>query len=186
MWQLSLLPFALQALGHHSTQLTIDAIKVNQTYCLLSISSGVTSLTMQSHKRRKSILGRISYIVWGLYYLISQKEHHFSLLLDGALYHIKAHEVFINNIHRSALTGILLRQSRPNDGIVECYILRPDDLIDSFFTQPMVEVHAITKSFSIRTSHSLQFQLDGEPLQTQCVDGEIIPNALTLQIPRYQ
>jgi diacylglycerol kinase family enzyme len=180
------IPFALQALGHHSTQVTMDAIKVNETYCLLSVSSGVSSLTMQSHKRRKSILGSFSYILWGLYHLIKLNEHNFSLLIDETLFKVKAHEVFINNIRRSSLTGILLRQSQPDDGVIECYILRPNDLIESIFTQPLVEFHAITHSFSIRTSHNLQFQLDGEPFQSQCVDGEVVPQALNLRIPLYR
>lgn len=180
------IPFALQALGNHSGTLTIDVIKTDNSYCLLSVSTGISSLTMQSHKQRKSFFGRLSYFLWGFRHLLSEKEHRFSLLLDGAFYEVKAHEVFINNIKRGSLTGLLLHQSRPDDGIVECYILRPDDLIQSIFTEPMVEVHAITTSFSIRTSHSLQFQLDGEPFESQCVDGDIVPHALTLQIPLFQ
>jgi diacylglycerol kinase (ATP) len=174
---------ALQAFDSDAKLVAIDVMKVNDVFSLLSVSSGISSLTMRSHRLGRRILGRARYFFWGLYHLISQSEHEFRLTIDGVSHTVHGHEVIVNNIVRSFILRSLINRSDPMDGRVECYVLKPEYYLASLFTHPMVESYGIHHTFSISTDRVLSFQRDGEPLPTLAVYGEVIPQGLTLRLP---
>jgi len=182
-------------LNDHRTR-QLDVLQVGDDYFVLSVSVGISSLTMvktaRSQKRR---FGRLAYILNGMQILLSSSFWPFQVLLDGQPTQIRASELIVANAGIIGVRPIRWgSQVVPDDGKVDLCYARVGSLtgiialVDGilFNRQEQVEEVACKVArniIEIRSRQRLPVQGDGEPIGYTPVKISVIPGSLSVIVP---
>jgi YegS/Rv2252/BmrU family lipid kinase len=182
-------------LGDHHIR-RLDVLRVVEGYFVLSVSVGISALTMvQTGRSEKRRLGRLAYLLNGLRILSSSSLWPFQVLVDGQPGAVRASELIAANAgilgFRSIRWG---SQVRPDDGEVNLCYAKADSLagivallggllrnrqeqIDEMACQPARE------TIEIRSRRRMPVQGDGEPIGHTPVRIEVVSGSLSLMTP---
>ncbi len=182
-------------LGQHRV-CELDAMFVNQRYCILNISIGISSrLIADTPEQQKNNWGKWAYLSSFIKSLGAFKLNRFHLTIDGKKKNIKACEVMVTN---GKIFGIKpfnwAEKIFLNDGVIDlCFIRTPDLLttlgfifamiftgrkIDNKYTH--IPVHHVLR---INSRDELAVQADGDYLGHLPVTIQVMPKAYAIITP---
>lgn len=122
---------ACRILAHTVKTRSLDALKVENRYYLLSIGTGGNARTIEQTDRKvKRRFGRLAYIYVMIKVLIGVQPHRFHLTFDGQEKHVRAADILVTNI--STLNKPLRwgRHIKPDDGEIDICIVRAKNILD--------------------------------------------------------
>ena len=103
---------ALELLFQEHRIRTIDAIQVDQSYYVLSVSAGVGARTMEDVKREeKRRFGRLADLRSAIAHALEFRSYTFSVKIDGKFTKIRASELMVAN---SSILGLKILRLDPN------------------------------------------------------------------------
>ena len=186
---------ALGLVVREAPVIDLDVIKRGSRCSLLNVSAGASSLTMTYvDDRMKRVLGIAAYGLQLLKHLLLRSPTAFSLRLDGAPVHARAHEVIVCNTgFPGTPLASLFRSSTPDDGWLECYAFKFDGLpsilalLHDLMTSTALRSAAYLKRWEFRESFHLEsdpplpVQSDGDRLGSGTMDLAINPSALRVR-----
>jgi YegS/Rv2252/BmrU family lipid kinase len=187
---------AIDLLFQEHTIRTVDALQVEQSFFILSVSAGVGSRTMEDVKRdEKRRLGKLADIWKGLSQLMDFRSFPFEVRIDGKLARFRASELMVAN---SASLGLKVLQLDPDirmdDGkmnVCRIYANNLGDYLrlavsmlrgDKQHNWNVLCVEA-TQEVEIRSRERLPVQGDGDVIGHLPVTVKILPNAVHIVAP---
>ncbi len=103
---------ALELLFQEHRIRTIDAIEVNQSYYVLSVSAGVGARTMEGVKREeKRRFGRLADLRSAIVHALEFRSYNFEVKIDGKFTKFRASELMVAN---SSILGLKILQLDPD------------------------------------------------------------------------
>ena len=103
---------ALELLFQEHRIRTIDAIQVDQSYYVLSVSAGVGARTMEDVKREeKRRFGRLADLRSAIVHALEFRSHTFEVKIDGKFTKFRASELMVAN---SSILGLKILRLDPN------------------------------------------------------------------------
>lgn len=175
---------------------SLDVLKVGSDYFILSVSVGLSAMTMaETARAEKRRLGRLAYILNGIRLLFSDSLWPFWITVDGRPTRIRASELLAANAGIIGIRPIRWgAQVKLDDGIIDLCFARIDS-IAGFFSllgglvlgcQDQVEEVACIparKKIEIRSRRRMPVQGDGEHIGFTPVQIEVVPGALKINAP---
>lgn len=175
---------------------TIDGMEVQGQHYFLSVSVGLSSLTMKDTGREeKRSFGWLAYIWTGLGKLFGHQPAHFLLTVDGQEQHWSAAEVVVAN---SGAIGMPAFQWGPgirlDDGHLDVCVVRARSLVDYVRVaasvvlgrqRPTPHIHCqqADQALTVKVGRGLPIQADGEIIGRSHVTVTLEPQAVTLIVP---
>lgn len=181
--------------GPHATA-TVDALAVGDRLFLLSVSLGLSGLTMRDterdHKRR---FGRIAYVWTGLRKLIGYQPHRFRVTIDGHPRTFHASELAIAN--SGALGDPALRWSPQvdlDDGQADVIVVRARNALDylrlatAFVLrrqrqEPGIRHFTARRRVAVHVPTHLPVQADGQFIGHPPLEIDVVPHAVDVVVP---
>jgi len=181
--------------GEHTIR-PIDTMRVGEHHYILSISIGLSSLTMQDTGREeKRALGLVAYVWTGLQKLLGFQPVGFELTLDGEPTYRRADEVAVAN---NGALGMPAFRWGPevtlDDGTLDVCFVDARNLLDylsigwhAFWGKQHQErrMHCLPaqQRVTVRADKDLPVQADGDIIGQQHVEVEIAPQSLHIIVP---
>ena len=179
----------------HKIQM-IDAMQVDQSYFVLSVSAGVGSLTMKEVEREeKRRLGKLADLRKGLAELLEFRAYQFEVKIDGTLTKFRASELMVANTSILGIKALQLDPSiRMDDGKLNVCRIYANSITDylklavSMFRGDQkrnwnmlcVEAH---EKVEIRSREKLPVQGDGDLIGHLPITVKIRPKAIQVVTP---
>lgn len=187
---------AINVLFQEHTIRTVDALQVDQSFYLLSVSAGVGSRTMEDVKRQeKRRFGKLVDLWKGIHQLMEFRSYPFEVTIDGKLSRFRASELMVAN---SASLGLKALQLDPSihmdDGKMNVCRIYANSLTDYFklaismlrgdqkHNWNIVCVEA-NQEVEIRSREKLPVQGDGDLIGRLPVVVKIVPQAVHIVAP---
>jgi YegS/Rv2252/BmrU family lipid kinase len=187
---------AIDLLFQEHTIRTVDALQVEQSFFILSVSAGVGSRTMEDVKRHeKRRLGKLADIWKGLRQLLDFRSFPFEVRIDGKPARFRASELMVAN---SASLGLKILQLDPDirmdDGKMNVCRIYANNLGDYFrlavsmlrgdkqHNWNVLCVEA-SQEVEIRSRERLPVQGDGDVIGHLPVTVKILPKAVHIVAP---
>lgn len=175
---------------------TIDAIEVNQSYYVLSVSAGVGARTMEGVKREeKRRFGRLADLRSAIVHALEFRSYRFDVKIDGKSTTFRASELMVAN---SSILGLKILRLDPNirmdDGKLNVcriyansvgeYLRLAASMIrgDQQHSWNLLCVEAL-QEVEINSREKLPVQGDGELIGTLPVTVRIHPKAVQIVTP---
>lgn len=187
---------AVELLFQEHTIRTVDALQVEQSFYLLSVSAGVGSRTMEDVKRQeKRRFGKLVDIWKGLTQLTKFRSFPFEVTIDGKPARFRASELMVAN---SASLGLKVLQLDPDirmdDGKMNVCRIYANSLSDYFKLAASMlrgeKQHRwnvlcleASKEVEIRSRERLPVQGDGDVIGHLPVTVKILPKAVHIVAP---
>jgi diacylglycerol kinase family enzyme len=181
--------------GPHRTRV-LDLLRVGEEYYVLSVSAGISALTMaETAREQKRRLGQLAYLLNAARILLSRSLWPFRISVDGQPYFVRASEVMVANIGLIGYEPLRLGdQVRPDDGRVDLCHARLESIpkLFSLFAgllsgrQDELEeltCHSASKYIEITSRRRIPVQGDGEHIGFTPLRIEIIPKSLPVIVP---
>jgi diacylglycerol kinase (ATP) len=180
--------------GFHTRR--IDGMRVKGCLSLLSVSMGITSMTMQETGREeKRHWGQFAYLWTGILQLGGRRLNRFKLEIDGKTKTVRASEVYVSN---SRMVGIkpfnLGPDVQPDDGVVSVCVMRALTVWDYLqvaiqlaFGRPRkkeIECDLARQTVKVSAGRQIPVQADGEVVGSTPVEVEVVPAAVWVVVPR--
>lgn len=174
----------------------VDALRLGERLCFLSVSVGVTAVTMrdtqQEDKRR---FGRAAYVWTGLWKLVGVQPHRFTVHVDGRAQHVEACEVLVAN--SGGVGDPAFRwgpQVRLDDGRADVCLVRGRTAWDYvavawtlLLRNPAPGRHVrflrAERSVTVEAERALAVQADGDFVGHTPVHVEVVPEAVRVVVP---
>lgn len=184
---------AVDLLFQEHTIRTIDALQVDQSFFLLSISAGVGSRTIEDVKRHeKRRFGKLVDLWKGLRQLLKFRSYPFEVRIDGRLSKFRASELMVANSASIALKAVQLDPGiRMDDGklnVCRIYANSLSDYLklaismlrgDQKHNWNVLCVEAL-QEVEIRSRERLPVQGDGDVIGHLPVTVKIFPKAVNI------
>ncbi len=187
---------AVELLFQEHTIRTVDALQVNQSFYILSVSAGVGSRTMEDVKRHeKRRFGKLVDIWKGLTQLMQFRSYPFEVRIDGKPARFRASELMVANSASVGLKAIQLDASiHMDDGKMNVCRIYANSLSDYFRLavsmlrgdkQHKWNVLCVeaTEEVEIRSRERLPVQGDGDVIGHLPVKVKILPKAVHIVTP---
>jgi YegS/Rv2252/BmrU family lipid kinase len=186
---------ACRLLSETSVTRSIDALKVDGRYYMLSIGTGLDAMTIeQTDRKDKRRFGRLAYFASVAKVLIGFQPHRFVITVDGKKKHVRAADVLVTNI--STLIKPLRWGShiKPDDGKMDICVVRAKNLIDILLVfldmvwpgpprdDRNLRFLSATESIRITAEKPMAFQGDGELLGKTPVEAAVIIGAVKILV----
>jgi len=181
--------------GAHQTH-AIDVLRAGARHCLLSVSLGLSSLTMQDTGREeKRVFGLLAYLWTGVKKLVGFQPVGFELTLDGDTFYRRAAEVTVAN---DGVLGMPAFRWGPDvaldDGRLDICFIHARNLLAYLKIgrhavwgkqrhEPRLHCLEGGKRATVRADRDLPVQADGEIIGRQSIEVEILPRALDVIVP---
>jgi len=175
--------------------LMMDTIKLEDRYCLLNVSAGLTPKVMKStQSKEKQRFGLIAYIANFLQQFLGLKRHRFFIKFDENNLTFVASEVLITNGASAVIESIKLSDNiKLNDGKLDLFIVRAKsfydliNLIISLFSKKNhrndVMKHIRFSNYCrIESSTPLPTQADGDTIGETPIEIRVFPESLKVII----
>ena len=182
-------------LGEIQTR-SLDVLKVGSDYFILSVSVGLSALTMaETAREEKRRFGRLAYIWNGLRLLLSNSLRRFDVVIDGQPARIRASELIAANIGIVGIRPIRWGdQVVPDDGVVNLCHLRIDSLLgflallgalvfDRQDEVAEVDCKPAREMIEISSRRRMPVQGDGEFIGHTPVKIQVVSRALSVIVP---
>jgi diacylglycerol kinase (ATP) len=187
---------ALELVFQEHTIRTIDALQVDQSFFILSVSAGVGSQTMEAVKRQeKRRFGKLIDLWRGLSQLLEFRSYLFEVKIDGKPARFRASELMIANSASLGLKALQLDASiRMDDGKLNVcriyantigeYLKLAISMLrgDQKHNWNVLCVEA-TKEVEIRCRKKLPVQGDGDIIGRLPVTVKMCPKAIQIVVP---
>jgi diacylglycerol kinase family enzyme len=187
---------AIDVLFQEHTIRTVDALQVDQSFFLLSVSAGVGSRTMEDVKRQeKRRFGRLVDLWKGVRQVMEFRSYPFEVTIDGKLSRFRASELMVANSASLGLKALQLDPSiRMDDGKMNVCRIYANSLADYFrlaismlrgaqkHNWNVLCVEA-TQEVEIRCREKLPVQGDGDLIGRLPVVVKIAPQAVHIVAP---
>jgi len=187
---------AIQLLFHEHNIRTVDALQVDQSFFILSVSAGVGSQTMEDVKRHeKRRFGKLVDLWKGLTQLMEFRSYPFEVTIDGKLSRFRASELLVANSASLGLKALQLDPSvRMDDGklnVCRIYANSLSDYLklaismlrgDQQHNWNVLCVEALNE-VQIRCREKLPVQGDGDVIGHLPVTVRILPKAILIVTP---
>jgi YegS/Rv2252/BmrU family lipid kinase len=187
---------ALELIFQEHTIRTVDALQVDQSFFILSVSAGVGSRTMEGVKRQeKRRFGKLVDLWKGIKQLMEFRSYLFDVKIDGKPTRFRASELMVAN---SASLGLKLLQLDPSirmdDGKLNVCRIYANTLGEYFrlaismlrgaqkYNWNVFCMEA-TKEVEIRCAEKLPVQGDGDIIGRLPVTVKIAPKAIQIVAP---
>lgn len=183
-------------IGEHTTR-TIDVMKTQDRYFLLSVSMGVSAvMTTNSSRQQKDRMGAPTYIINGIRAVISNSLWPFVVEMDGETRRYRATEINAANAGIIGIESISWGEDvRLDDGQINLCRARVENLwevltlVFGVIFRRQKQLHELNcQSFSdyveIRSRRPVPVQGDGEEYGTTPIRIEVVPSALDVIVPR--
>ena len=175
----------------------LDSIAVGQRAFLLSVSVGISAITM--HKTQaisKRRFGKLAYVWTFLSNLVGLSQHEFHLELDGKEKIVRASEIIALN---SGILGSRLFRWGPNilpdDAFLDVCFIRTRSIFGFFRIiigmllrldpeKNRIELIRVKEKVLISSPHDLIVQGDGDYIGKTPVEIRLIPAAIKIAVPR--
>ena len=175
---------------------TIDALEVDQSYFLLSVSAGVGSQTMEGVKRQeKRRFGKLVDLWKGIKQILEFRSYLFDVKIDGKRSRFRASELIVANSSSLALKALQLDPGiRMDDGKLNVCRIYANTLGEYFkLIVSMLrgdQKHnwnvlclEASREVEIRSSEKLPVQGDGDIIGRLPVTVKIVPKAIQIVAP---
>jgi YegS/Rv2252/BmrU family lipid kinase len=175
---------------------TIDALEVDQSYFLLSVSAGVGSQTMEGVKRQeKRRFGKLVDLWKGIKQILEFRSYRFDVKIDGKRSRFRASELIVANSSSLALKALQLDPGiRMDDGKLNVCRIYANTLGEYFkLIVSMLrgdQKHnwnvlclEASREVEIRSSEKLPVQGDGDIIGRLPVTVKIVPRAIQVVAP---
>ncbi len=190
---------ALSILESNSRPLLLDAIRVNQSVCVLNAGVGFSSSLIKNTEREaKRKYGFLAYFGGAARALLGLQPYMFRLVVDGKKLRFRASEV---HIAIGGLLGIQIPfegvRVLPDDGNVDIFVIKARTLGDYLEVlyyilrrkprqaRKMVYLQA-SEAIEIACERAMPFQGDGEVLGETPVSIEVMHQAVRVLLPDKQ
>lgn len=186
---------ACRLLAEASAVRNLDALKVDGRYYMLSIGTGLDSMTIeQTGRKEKRRFGRLAYAASMVKVLLGIQPHRFVLTIDGQKKHVQAADILVTNISTLIKPLRWGRHILPDDGKIDICIVRAKNLLDVMLVMwDMVwpgppredrNLRFLSAEATVRieAEKPLPVQGDGEVLGKTPVEAEIIAGAVKVFI----
>jgi YegS/Rv2252/BmrU family lipid kinase len=122
---------ACRLLAESAVTRSLDALKVEERYYILSIGTGADAMTIeQTGRKEKRRFGRLAYVASMIKVLVGIQPHRFVLEIDGKTRHVRAADVLVTNISTLIKPLRWGRHIRPDDGQIDICVVRAKNLVD--------------------------------------------------------
>jgi YegS/Rv2252/BmrU family lipid kinase len=187
---------ALSLLTGEHTVVSVDAMQVDDRFCLLSVGIGISALMMRDTEREdKRRFGPIAYLWTGFAKLCGFQPCCFTLLVDGRRRQFRASEVTIAN--SGSLGDPAFRwgpQIRMNDGRLDVCIVRARTVLGYFGViwnillrrprrDPRIRFLSGVQSITVDAQEPLPVQGDGEVIGQTPVYVQVVPGGVRVIAP---
>jgi diacylglycerol kinase (ATP) len=187
---------ALELVFQDHTIRTVDALQVDQSFFILSVSAGVGSRTMEDVKRQeKRRFGKLVDLWKGLSQLMEFRSYLFDVKIDGKPSRFRASELLVVNSASLGLKALQLDPSiRMDDGKLNvCRIYA--NTLGEYFKLAISMLRGdqkhnwnvfcmeATKQVEIRCREKLPVQGDGDIIGRLPVTVKIVPKAIQIVTP---
>jgi YegS/Rv2252/BmrU family lipid kinase len=187
---------ALELVFQEHTIRTVDALEVNQSFFLLSVSAGVGSRTMEDVKRQeKRRFGKLVDLWKGIKQLMEFRSYLFDVKIDGNPARFRASELMVANSPSLGLKALQLDPSiHMDDGKLNVcriyantlgeYLRLAISMLrgDQKHNWNVFCVEA-TREVEIRSREKLPVQGDGDIIGRLPVTVKIVPKAVQIVVP---
>ena len=187
---------ALELVFQDHTIRTVDALEVNQSFFLLSVSAGVGSRTMEDVKRQeKRRFGKLVDLWKGIKQVMEFRSYRFDVKIDGNPARFRASELMVANSASLGLKALQLDPSiRMDDGKLNVCRIYANNLGeylrlavsmlrgDQKHNWNILCMEA-TREVEIRSSEKLPVQGDGDIIGRLPVTVKIVPKAVQIVTP---
>ena len=187
---------ALELVFQDHTIHTVDALEVNQSFFLLSVSAGIGSRTMEGVKRQeKRHFGKLIDLWKGLKQVLEFRSYLFDVKIDGKTSKFRASELMVANSASLGLKALQLDPSiRMDDGklnVCRIYANTIGDYLKLVISmlrgdqKPNWNVLCVeaTKEVEIHCAEKLPVQGDGDIIGRLPVTVKIYPKAIHIVAP---
>lgn len=187
---------ALEIITGSHTLRSFDALQVQERFFFLNLSFGVSAQAMLDAERQvKRKFGVFAYVWSGLKRLVGFQPYKFELDIDGQTYRFRASEIVVAN---SAIVGLPALRIAPDvrfdDGRFNVCIVRANTLWDYLKIgwdmllghqkrNPHLRFLEAKHSVSIRVTHPVPIQADGEFIGRGSIDVSLVPQAVQIIAP---
>ena len=177
--------------------ISLDAMKVGDTYCVLNVSTGISSRSMKDTRPDNTKrFGVIAY-VWTIFgHIVGLRSDRFRLTVDGRSIALNATEILVSSgtIAEHPPFGFGPRETFA-DGCIEVYVVDARSFLEyvRLFFRTLFRMasndgrlrhYTVTRSIRIesrRGHHPVQG--DGEVFGTTPVEAIVIPDAVSVVVP---
>jgi diacylglycerol kinase family enzyme len=187
---------AIDLLFQEHTIRTVDALQVDQSFFILSVSAGVGSRTMEDVKRQeKRRFGKLVDLWKGIRQVMEFRAYPFEVKIDGKISRFRASELMVANSASLGLKALQLDPGiRMDDGKMNVCRIYANSLSDYFrlvismlrgdqkHTWNVLCVEA-TQEVEIRGRERLPVQGDGDVIGHLPVTVKILPKAIRIVAP---
>ncbi len=173
--------------------LMMDTIELEDRYCLLNVSAGLTPKVMKStQSSEKQRFGLLAYIASFFQEFLGLKRHRFFVEYDEHNMSFVASEVLITNGESAGVETLKLSDNiKLNDGQLDLFIIRAKNFYDvinlviSLFTkkrkQNDVMKHVkFSKYCRIETQTPLPTQADGDTIGETPIEIKVLPKSMKI------
>jgi YegS/Rv2252/BmrU family lipid kinase len=187
---------ACRILAHTTKIRSLDALKVENRYYILSIGTGGNAQTIeQTGRKDKRRFGRLAYIYVMIKVVIGIQPHRFHLTVDGQQKHVRAADILITNIGTFNKPLRWGRHIQPDDGEIDICIVRAKNLLDVALVfldmvwpgSPREDRNLrflrAKESVQIKSDTPLPVQGDGELLGKTPVDATVYAGVVKVFVP---
>lgn len=185
-------------IGAHQTRI-LDVLRVGEDYFVLSVSAGVSALTMaETARQQKRRLGQLAYLLNGVRIILAKSLWPFRISIDGQPFFVRASEVVAANAGVIGYKPIRLgAQVRPDDGKVDLCHIRMESIrgLITLFSGLIFNQQDRLKELTCNPAHDfieihsrmrVPVQGDGDEIGFTPVRIEVISNSLPVIVPREE
>jgi diacylglycerol kinase (ATP) len=187
---------AIELLFQEHTLRTVDALQVDESFYILSVSAGVGARTMEDVKRReKRHFGKLVDLWKGIRQVMEFRSYPFEVKIDGKLSRFRASELMVANSASLGLKALQLDPGiRMDDGKMNVCRIYANSLSDYFklaismlrrdqrHNWNVLSMEA-TQAVEIRCREKLPVQGDGDVIGHLPVTVKILPKAIRIVAP---
>jgi diacylglycerol kinase (ATP) len=189
---------ALKLVFQEHTIRTVDALQVDQSFFILSVSAGVGSRTMEDVKRHeKRRFGKLVDLWKGIKQLLEFRAYRFDVKIDGTPSRFRASEMIVANSASLGLKALQLDPSiRIDDGrmnVCRIYANTLREYLELAISMLRREQRhnwnvlcmEATREVEIRCSEKLPVQGDGDIIGRLPITVKIVPKAIQIVAPLH-
>jgi len=176
----------------------IDLGKAQNRYFILWSGIGFdadVAKGIEPHREIRRNLGNITYYVGILAMGLGLRGTRATVVIDGKAIRQRIIMVLVTNAQFYGGSVRLAPQAQLDDGLLDIYVFKGDNLIDALghilmvilgrqFADPNLEIYR-GREVSIRASKPLAVQFDGDPNGYSPVTIEVAPRAIRFIVPRW-
>ena len=171
----------------------IDLVRVNGHRYFINMATGGfgTRITTETPDKLKAALGGISYVVHGLLRMDTLQPDQCEILGDEFSWQGDALVIGIGNARQAGGGQQLCPTALIDDGILDISIVTAEQWLPSLLHNlagtpgnPGV-ITGRCQQLEIRARHNMTFNLDGEPLQGNQFQIELLPKAVSCRLPEH-